>query len=277
MVQADATHDSQASTELVSLDNVEVVYDKNFLAVQGITMSVDQGDIVVLIGPNGAGKSTVLKSISGLGQMERAKVTRGQVHYDGGDVTNDRPIEMVNRGVTHILEGRRIFHDLTVEENLRCGLYRGGQRFRYDREDYELALEYFPHLKEILDLRAGYASGGEQQMLAIARGLIYQPELLMLDEPSLGLAPQLVEDMFDRIARINREQDITIIIADQNAKNTLEIGDYGYVIENGTIELHDEANELMEREEIKEYYLGQSGEGRDYSEIRHYKVRKRWT
>jgi branched-chain amino acid transport system ATP-binding protein len=184
---------------------------------------------------------------------------------------------MVQRGITHILEGRRVFEDLTVEENLRCGLYREGRRFQFDEEDYQIAFEYFPQLEDIMDLKAGYASGGQQQMLVIARALIHRPELLLLDEPSLGLAPKLVQDIFETLVEINRQEDITMIIADQNAKRTLEIADYGYVMENGQIELHDPADELVEREEIKEFYLGTSSEDSRYSDIRHYKIRKRWT
>ncbi len=262
---------------VVELDNVEIVYDRHFLAVQGVSMEVQESDIVALLGPNGAGKSTVLKMISGIGRSERGEVTRGSVSYKGEDVTNYGANEMVDRGITHILEGRRVFEDLTVEENLRCGLYRDGRRFRFDVEDYRIAFEYFPQLEEILDLKAGYASGGQQQMLVVARALIHRPELLLLDEPSLGLAPKLVRDIFETLVEINREEDITMIIADQNAKRTLEIADYGYVMENGQVELHDPAAELMEREEIKEFYLGTSGDESRYRDIRHYKIRKRWT
>jgi branched-chain amino acid transport system ATP-binding protein len=269
--------DAEESFPVVELDNVEIVYDRHFLAVQGISMAAERGDIVALLGPNGAGKSTVLKMISGIGRSERGEVTRGSVFYNGDDVTNSGPNEMVDRGVTHILEGRRVFEDLTVEENLRCGLYRGGRRFRFDKEDYGIAFEYFPQLEEILNLKAGYASGGQQQMLVVARALIHRPELLLLDEPSLGLAPKLVQDIFETLVEINREEDITMIIADQNAKRTLEIADYGYVMENGQIELNDPADVLAEREEIKEFYLGTSGDTSRYEDIRHYKIRKRWT
>jgi branched-chain amino acid transport system ATP-binding protein len=272
-----AAADRQADPPVVELDNVEIVYDRHFLAVQGISMAAEEGDIVALLGPNGAGKSTVLKMISGIGRTERGEVARGSVRYDGEDVTNDGANEMVDRGVTHILEGRRVFEDLTVEENLRCGLYRGGRRFRFDEEDYRIAFDYFPQLEEILDLKAGYASGGQQQMLVVARALIHRPRLLLLDEPSLGLAPKLVQDIFETLVEINREEDITMIIADQNAKRTLDIADYGYVMENGQVELHDPADVLAEREEIKEFYLGTSSDTSRYTDIRHYKIRKRWT
>jgi len=272
-----AVADGREESPVVELDNVEIVYDRHFLAVQGISMAAEEGDIVALLGPNGAGKSTVLKMISGIGRTERGEVARGSVRYDGEDVTNDGANEMVDRGVTHILEGRRVFEDLTVEENLRCGLYRGGRRFRFDEDDYRIAFEYFPQLEEILDLKAGYASGGQQQMLVVARALIHRPRLLLLDEPSLGLAPKLVQDIFETLVEINREEDITMIIADQNAKRTLQIADYGYVMENGQVELHDPADVLAEREEIKEFYLGTSGDTSRYTDIRHYKIRKRWT
>jgi branched-chain amino acid transport system ATP-binding protein len=261
---------------VVELDNVEIVYDRTFLAVQGVSMEVNHGDIVALLGPNGAGKSTILKMISGIGRSERGEVTRGSVYFGGEDVTNARTTEMVDKNVTHILEGRRVFEDLTVEENLRCGLYRGGRRIRYDKSDYEIAFEYFPQLEDLLDVEAGYTSGGEQQMLVISRALIHRPDLLLLDEPSLGLAPQLVTDIYETLREINREEEITMIIADQNAKRTLEIADYGYVLENGQIELHDPADVLTDREEIKEFYLGTSSEESRYSDIRHYKIRKRW-
>lgn len=263
-------------TPVVELDNAEIVYDRHFLAVQGVSMKAHEGEIVALLGPNGAGKSTILKMISGIGRTERGEVTRGSIHYEGDDITNAKTKDMVDRGVTHILEGRRVFPDLTVEENLRCGLYREGRRLRYDESDYELAFEYFPQLEDLLDVNAGYTSGGEQQMLVIARALIHRPKLLLLDEPSLGLAPQLVQDIFETMREINRKEDITMIVADQNAKRTLEIADYGYVLENGQIELHDPADELAEREEIKEFYLGATSDESRYSDVRHYKIRKRY-
>ena len=275
--QATATAVDDGDRPVVELDNVEIVYDRHFLAVQGVSMSADEGDIVALLGPNGAGKSTILKMISGIGRSERGEVTRGRVFLRGEDVTNDGANEMVERGITHILEGRRVFEDLTVEENLRCGLYRQGRRFQFDEDDYQIAFEYFPQLEDIMDLKAGYASGGQQQMLVIARALIHRPNLLLLDEPSLGLAPKLVRDIFETLVEINEREDITMLIADQNAKRTLEIADYGYVMENGQIELHDPADVLVEREEIKEFYLGTSSEDSRYTDIRHYKIRKRWT
>ncbi|ERG88775.1 MAG: ABC-type branched-chain amino acid transport system, ATPase component [halophilic archaeon J07HX5] len=270
--------DTKDTPPVVALDNAEIVYDRTFLAVQGVSLEAHRGEIVALLGPNGAGKSTILKMISGIGRTERGEVTRGSVSFEGEEVTNDKANKMVGRGVTHILEGRRVFEDLTVEENLRCGLYREGRRLRSHKDDYEIAFEYFPQLEDLLDVNAGYTSGGEQQMLVIARALIHRPNLLLLDEPSLGLAPQLVEDIFETMREINREEDITMIIADQNAKETLQIADHGYVLEGGQIELSGPAAELTDREEIKEFYLGGGSDSDEsqYSDVRHYKIRKRY-
>jgi branched-chain amino acid transport system ATP-binding protein len=259
----------------VELDNVEIVYNTHFLAVQGISMEVDHGSIVALMGPNGAGKSTILKMISGIGGIERGEVSRGSVTVNGVDATNASTQEMVSRGVTHVLEGRRVFEKLTVEKNLRCGLYRKEKRLRPGEGDFDLAFEYFPQLEEILDVKAGYVSGGQQQMLVIARALLHEADLLLLDEPSFGLAPQLVESIFDKLNAINKNEDLTMVIADQNAKRLLDLADYGYVMENGQIAFDGTSEELKNREEIKEFYLGTKGDDR-YAEIKHYKIRKRW-
>lgn len=263
---------------ILEIDNIEVRYDRHFLAIQGVSLEADPGDIVVLLGPNGAGKSTILKTISGLLATERGRVTRGEVLYDGENVENFDPSDMVERGVTHVLEDRRIFPDLTIEENLRAGLMRNGKRLGYSRDDYELAFKYFPQLEEYLDTNAGYVSGGEQQMLTIATALLYQPRLLLLDEPSLGLAPQLVRQIFETVKEINEQEDITIVMADQNANLSLDLADYGYVIENGQVQMHGTASDLKEREEVKEFYLGLGGgdEGK-YKDVKHYKKRKRWS
>jgi branched-chain amino acid transport system ATP-binding protein len=246
------------------------------VALDGVSLAVDEGEVFALVGPNGAGKSTILKMISGIGRTERAEVSRGSVTFDGEDVTNAPANEMVGHGVTHVLEGRKIFPEMTVKENLGCGLYRSGRRLRFDPEDYELAFKYFPQLENLLELKAGYCSGGEQQMLVIARALLYRPRLLLLDEPSLGLAPKLVEDIYERLATINREEDISMLIADQNVSRVFEIADYGYVIENGQIEMHDPIDDLLNREEIKQFYLGTSGDENQFDDIKHYKIRKRW-
>jgi len=267
---------TDSQQRVLELDNVEIVYDGSFLAVQGVSMSANRGDIVALLGPNGAGKSSILKMISGIGLTERGKISSGSVRYEGEDVTNTKTKVMVDKGVTHILEGRHVFEDMTVEQNLRTGLYRKGRRVRYSEEDYERAFEYFPQLEELMDLKAGYTSGGEQQMIVIARALIHKPNLLLLDEPSLGLAPQLVVDIFETLVEINEQEDITMIIADQNAKRTLDVADYAYVLENGQVELEGRADELTQRDEIQKFYLGTSSEGSRYSDTKHYKIKKRW-
>lgn len=267
------------SDPLLDIDNIEVRYDRHFLAIKGVSLAAREGNVVSLLGPNGAGKSTVLKAISGLLATERGRVTAGSITYDDEPIANEEPKTLVDRGITHVLEDRRVFEELTVEENLRCGLYRKGNRIRYSEDEYELAFEYFPQLRDYMETKAGYISGGEQQMLVIATALLYRPRLLLLDEPSLGLAPQLVEQIYDTVEEINRNEDITIIIADQNADLALGIADYGYVIENGEIKMHDSAENLLDREEIKEFYLG-IGEDADqnkYGDIKHYKRRKRWT
>lgn len=238
----------------VTLDNVEVVYNRQFLAVNGFSMSVSDGNIVALMGPNGAGKSTVLKMISGIGRTERGEVTRGSVRFQGQDVTNADPNKMVANGVTHILEGRRVFPDLTVEENLRCGLYRQGNRLRYDPADYELAFEYFPQLEDILDIKAGYASGGEQQMIVISRALLHEPRLLLLDEPSLGLAPQLVDEVFEVIESLV-DEGVTVFLVEQQAKRALQTADRAYVMRGGEIEFEGEADEIIDRDDLSEAYL----------------------
>jgi branched-chain amino acid transport system ATP-binding protein len=264
---------------LLDLENVEVVYDSHFLALQGVSMSVEEGDIAALIGPNGAGKSSILKMISAVGQLERGEVTRGTIRFDGEDVTNSLPEAMIDRKVSHILEGSQVFEELTVEENLRCGLYRKGQYVSFNEDDYDFVFDYFPNLKERIDLKAGYISGGEQQMLVIARSILYQPRLLLVDEPSLGLAPSIVDQIFDTLEEINQKEDVTILIADQNAKELLSLANYGYVLESGQIQLHDTADELREREEIKEFFLGGSAHNSRYDleDLQHYKIEKRWS
>ena len=276
MSASNETEESTGTDSLLAIDNCEIVYNQNFLAVQGASLAVTEGDIVGLIGPNGAGKSTVLKMVSGIGRLERGKITRGSITYDGADITNADAMTMIDHGITHVLEGRHVFEELTVDENLRCGLYRAGQRFRYDRDDYALAFEYFPRLEERLHTKAGYISGGEQQMLVIGQALLHQPRLLLLDEPSIGLAPQLVDGIFETIERINENEDVTVIVADQNVEKVLDIADYGYVMENGQIQLHDAADALLDREEVKEFFIGRGSDENPYDEIKHYKIRKRW-
>ena len=258
-------------SKLLELNNVEVVYNDFILVLKGVSMEVEKGSIVTLLGPNGAGKTTTLKAISGLIKPERGEVTRGIIVYNGKRIENREPEESAREGIIQVMEGRRIFEELTVEENLRVGSYISGSA------DYDMVYNYFPSLKEKRNLRGGYLSGGEQQMLAIGRALLAKPRLLLLDEPSLGLAPIVVKEIFNIIKRINEEEDVTILLNEQNAKLALEIADYGYIMENGRIVMDDNAEKLRQNEDVREFYMGMTDMGRkSYRDAKRYKRRKRW-
>jgi branched-chain amino acid transport system ATP-binding protein len=262
---------------LLNVNNIEVVYDHVILVLKGVSIAVPEGGIVALLGANGAGKSTTLKAISNLVRVERGAVTRGTIEFAGGRLDTCDPADIVRRGVVQVMEGRRPFEHLTVEENLLTGAY-----VRRDaagvRADLETVYRYFPRLAERRRVRAGYTSGGEQQMLAIGRALMARPRLMLLDEPSMGLAPMLVAEIFNIILRLNREERVAILLAEQNVARALEIVEYGYVLENGRIALDGTAAALRDNEDIKEFYLGLSGEGhrRSYRDVKHYRRRKRW-
>jgi branched-chain amino acid transport system ATP-binding protein len=266
-----------SAAALLDVNNIEVVYDRVILVLKGVSIVVPEGGMVALLGANGAGKSTTLKAVSNLLRVERGAVTRGTIHFAGRRLDTCDPADIVRRGVVQVMEGRRPFEHLTVEENLLTGAY-----VRRDaagvRADLETVYRYFPRLAERRRVRAGYTSGGEQQMLAIGRALMARPRLILLDEPSMGLAPLLVAEIFQIILRLNREERVAILLAEQNAARALEIVDYGYVLENGRIALDGTAASLRENEDIKEFYLGLSGEGerRSYREVKHYRRRKRW-
>jgi branched-chain amino acid transport system ATP-binding protein len=266
-----------AAAPLLDVNNIEVVYDHVILVLKGVSIAVPEGGLVALLGANGAGKSTTLKAISNLVRVERGAVTRGTIQFAGARLDTCDPADIVRRGVVQVMEGRRPFEHLTVEENLMTGAY-----VRRDpagvRRDLDAVYNYFPRLAERRRVRAGYTSGGEQQMLAIGRALMARPRLMLLDEPSMGLAPLLVGEIFDIIVRLNREQRVAILLAEQNAARALEIVQYGYVLENGRIALDGTASALRANEDIKEFYLGLSGEGRrrSYREVKHYRRRKRW-
>lgn len=265
------------SSQFLSLNSVEVVYDKYSLAVKGISMSVDRGSIVGLVGPNGAGKSTTLKSISGLIKLERGEVRRGTIEFEGQRIENSDPERLSRMGIVHVLEGRKVFAELTVEENLMTGLYSRGKRLPPSEQDFDLVYNYFPRLKELRKVRAGYVSGGEQQMLVIGRALLMRPKLLLLDEPSLGLAPRVVASIFKTVTQLRDNEGISIILADQNARSVMGISDYVYVIENGRVAMAGMPHELAQKEEMKEFYLGLSREGeRSYAVVKHWKIRRRW-
>jgi branched-chain amino acid transport system ATP-binding protein len=263
--------------QILALNNVEVIYDQVILVLRGLSLAVGEGEIVALLGSNGAGKSTTLKAISGLLPSEDGELTQGEIIYDGRRIDGRDAAEIVRRGISQVMEGRRVFEHLTVEENLRAGAYArraNGSR----RDDLELVYEYFPPLYARRGQAAGYLSGGEQQMLVIGRALMARPRLLMLDEPSLGLAPRLVAEIFEIVQRLNAELGTTVVVVEQNAHSALDIASYGYVMENGRIVLDGPAAELAENPDVMEFYLGltEAGERRSYRAVKHYKRRKRW-
>ena len=262
---------------MLKLNNVEVVYDRTILVLKGISLEVPEQRIVTLLGSNGAGKSTTLKAISGLLRPERGEITTGSVELRGERIDHHPPEEIVKRGITQVMEGRRMFDDLTTEENLLAGAHtrRGLTEIR---RDLEAVYDYFPRLAQRKTLKAGYLSGGEQQMLAIGRALMARPRLMLLDEPSLGLAPLLVEEIFQIIQRLNREEKLTVLLVEQNAAMALTIADHGYVMENGRIVLEGEVAALRDNPDIKEFYLGltEVGARKSYRDVKHYKRRKRW-
>jgi branched-chain amino acid transport system ATP-binding protein len=266
-----------ATRHALALVNVEVIYNQVILVLRGLSLTVGEGEIVALLGSNGAGKSTTLKAITGLLPSEDGEVTQGRILYEGQPIHGRDAAEIVRRGISLVMEGRRIFEHLTAEENLRAGAYTRRSNVP-QQENLDLVYQYFPRLYERRRQTAGYLSGGEQQMLAIGRALMAQPKLLMLDEPSLGLAPKLVTEIFEIIRRLNDDLSATILIVEQNARLALEVADRGYVMENGRIVLDGPADQLARNPDVQEFYLGltESGERRSYRDVKHYKRRKRW-
>jgi branched-chain amino acid transport system ATP-binding protein len=262
---------------MLVLGNVEVIYDGVILVLKGVSLSVRGGSITTLLGANGAGKTTTLKAISGLLRAERGEVTKGSIELEGERIDRLPPHAVVKRGIAQVLEGRRVFEHLTTEENLVAGAHIQGDR-RVVRAGIERAWEYFPRLRERRAVKAGYLSGGEQQMLAIGRALMSGPRVMLLDEPSLGLAPMLVEEIFAIVQRLNRDEKLTVLLVEQNAALALGIAGYGYVMENGRIVLDGPAEALRENADIKEFYLGltEVGARKSYRDVKHYKRRKRW-
>ena len=262
---------------MLTLKNVEVVYDDVILVLKGLSLHVPQGEIVALLGSNGAGKSTTLKAISGLLAAEDGEVTDGAIELGGERIDELAPEDVVRRGVFQVMEGRRVFEDLTVEENIVMGGYTRSDRAGLKR-DHDLCFDYFPRLKERRRRLAGYLSGGEQQMLAISRAMMARPRLILLDEPSLGLAPLLVSEIFRIIARINAEEKTTFLVVEQNARVALAVAHHGYVMEGGRIVLEGEPEKLAQNEDVKEFYLGggAGGERRSFKNLKSYRRRKRW-
>jgi len=262
---------------MLTLNNIEVIFDNIILVLKGVYLRVPEGKIITLLGSNGAGKTTTLKAISGLIKTERGQVTRGSIDFDDRRIDRANPADIVRKGIAQVFEGRRVFEHLTIRENLLAGAHVIYDRAQVNR-DIDRVLGYFPRLGERMKVAAGYLSGGEQQMLAIGRGLMSQPTLLMLDEPSLGLAPQLTEEIFSILRRLNKDEGLTLLIVEQNATLALSIADEGYVMESGKIVLSGAAAELRDNDDIKEFYLGLSelGTKKSYRDVKHYRRRKRW-
>ena len=262
---------------VLTVSNIEVIYDHVILVLKGVSLDVPKGGIVALLGANGAGKTTTLKAISNLLNSERGEVTKGAILFQNEEVHALTPNELVRRGCIQVMEGRHCFEHLTVEENLLTGAYTRGNAWASIKEDLELVYGYFPRLKERRSALAGYISGGEQQMTAIGRALMSRPSMMLLDEPSMGLAPQLVTEIFEIMKRLNEEQGMSILLAEQNTHMALQYAQYGYILENGRVVLDGEAKTLRENEDVKEFYLGVSGGDRkSYRDVKHYHRRKRW-
>ncbi|MCF8092008.1 MAG: ABC transporter ATP-binding protein [Desulfotignum sp.] len=262
---------------MLEVNNLEVLYNNIILVLKGLSLKVEKGSIVALLGSNGAGKSTTLKAISGFLPLEDGAITDGTIQFLGEELTRLSPHKIVKKGVFQIMEGRRVFEDLTVEENLICGAYTQKKRSKMIK-DMDKCFAYFPILKKRYKRLAGYLSGGEQQMLVISRALLATPTLMMLDEPSMGLAPLLVEEIFEIIRQINENEGTTILLVEQNARMALEISNYGYIMENGRIVLDGPVDVLMGDRDVQEFYLGMGhgNEQTSYRNVKHYKRRKRW-
>jgi branched-chain amino acid transport system ATP-binding protein len=260
---------------ILDINNIEVIYDHVALAIKGVSLRVPQGGMVALLGANGAGKSTTLKAVSGLLRPERGQVTRGELRFQGRDIDRLLPQQRVKLGIVQVLEGRRVFEHLTADENLVAASAVAGSSRQDTQRRRDLVYSYFPRLYERRTAASGFLSGGEQQMLAIGRALMTAPRLLMLDEPSLGLAPVLVAEIFDIVARINRQEGLSVLLVEQNAIAALEVVSHGYLMEQGRIVMHDTAQAMKNNPDIQQFYLGGS-EGKDFHEIKHYSRRKRW-
>ncbi len=262
---------------MLKINNIEVLYQHIILVLRGVSLEVPAGGIVTLLGANGAGKSTLLKAVSGLLRIEEGEVRTGSIEFEGERIDTRDASEVVRRGITQVMEGRRVFPHLTTEENLVAGAHTRDDRRRLPGS-LELVYGYFPRLAERRGVKAGYLSGGEQQMLAIGRALMARPRLMLLDEPSLGLAPLLVEEIFDIVRRLNRDQGVTVLLVEQNAVMALELASYGYVMESGRIVLDGPVESLRANEDVKEFYLGltEVGGRRSYRDVKHYRRRKRW-
>ncbi|TXF12644.1 ABC transporter ATP-binding protein [Pelomicrobium methylotrophicum] len=265
------------SPPLLAVNNIEVIYDHVILVLKGVSLEVPEGKIVALLGANGAGKTTTLKAISNLLRAERGEVTRGSIVYKGRRVDALSPAALVKMGVVQVMEGRHVFGHLTVEENLLTGAYTRRASRTEIRRDLELVYSYFPRLKERRNALAGFTSGGEQQMTAVGRALMARPTMILLDEPSMGLAPQIVEEIYEIVKHLNQSEGVSFLLAEQNTNVALRYANYGYILENGRVVMDGEARTLADNEDVKEFYLGVSKRGRlSFRDVKHYRRRKRW-
>jgi branched-chain amino acid transport system ATP-binding protein len=262
---------------ILSVNNIEVVYDHVILVLKGVSLGVPKGGIVALLGANGAGKTTTLKAISNLLHAERGAVTKGSIQFEGDEVHSLSPNELVRRGCIQVMEGRHCFAHLTIEENLLTGAFTRRDGKAAIRRDLDLVYSYFPKIAERRDAVAGYTSGGEQQMCSLGRALMSRPRMILLDEPSMGLAPQIVEEIFDIVKNLNEKEGVSFLLAEQNTNMALKYASYGYILENGRVVMDGQAKSLRENEDVKEFYLGMAeGKRKSFREVKHYKRRKRW-
>src|SRR4029078_13173754 len=278
IMSAAANQPNTSAAEIIlSVNNIEVIYVHVILVLKGVSLDVPKGGIVALLGANGAGKTTTLKAISNLLQAERGDVTKGTIEFDGNEVQDLSPNELVRRGCIQVMEGRMCFGHLTVEENLLTGAFTRKDGKAAVREDLDKVYAYFPKLAERRDSLAGYTSGGEQQMCAIGRALMSRPKMILLDEPSMGLAPQVVEEIFEIVKNLNEKEGVSFLLAEQNTHMALCFARYGYILENGRVVMDGEAKALAQNEDVKEFYLGISeGRRKSFREGKHYRRRKRW-
>jgi branched-chain amino acid transport system ATP-binding protein len=268
---------ASASPAYLSVNNIEVIYDHVILVLKGVSLQVPQGKIVALLGANGAGKSTTLKTISTLLRGERGDVTKGDVQFKGERVDQLTPNELVKRGLSQVMEGRHCFGHLTIEENLLTGAYTRNISRAELKQSLEMVYHYFPRLKQRRSSQAGYTSGGEQQMCAIGRSLMAKPSMILLDEPSMGIAPQIVEEIFEIVKDLNRKENVSFLLAEQNTMVALRYADFGYILENGRVVMEGDASDLASNEDVKEFYLGVSGaERKSFRDMKFYRRRKRW-
>jgi branched-chain amino acid transport system ATP-binding protein len=266
-----------APPSILTVNNIEVVYNHVILVLKGVSLSVPKGQIVALLGGNGAGKTTTLKAISNLLQSERGEVTKGSIVFDDAEVQALTPNELVRRGCIQVMEGRRSFAHLTIEENLLTGAFTRRDGNAAIKRDLDLVYSYFPRLQERRAALAGFTSGGEQQMCAVGRALMSRPKMILLDEPSMGLAPQVVEEIFAIVCNLNQNEGVSFLLAEQNTNMALKYARYGYILENGRVVMDGEAQALRENEDVKEFYLGiAEGKRKSFREGKHYKRRKRW-